>query len=51
MKPVKKSGRKRAAIWRRAEDIQDTHLARRRLARGGRRVTLEALEKKKAQKR
>lgn len=36
----------REAILRHIEDIEDAHLARRRLARGGRRVTLESLEKK-----
>lgn len=41
----------REAILRQIEDIEDYYLARRRLARGGPRVTLEALErqvKKKA---
>ena len=42
----------REAILRHIEDIEDAHLAQRRLARGGRRVTLEALEKKlKSRKR
>ena len=48
---VKKIGRNksvqtREAILRHIEDIEDAHLARRRLARGDRRVTLEAIEKK-----
>lgn len=34
----------REAILRHIEDIEDAYLARRRLARGGRRVTLEQLE-------
>ncbi len=37
----------REAILRHIEDIEDTYLARRRLARGGSRVTLETLEKKR----
>jgi len=37
----------REAILRHIEDIEDAYLARRRLARGGPRVTLEALEKKR----
>jgi predicted DNA-binding protein len=35
----------REAIVRQLEDIEDCYLARRRLARGGRRVTLESLER------
>jgi RHH-type rel operon transcriptional repressor/antitoxin RelB len=34
----------REAILRQLEDIEDDYLARRRLARGGARVTLERLE-------
>ena len=34
----------REAILRQIEDIEDDYLARRRLARGGSRVTLERLE-------
>jgi RHH-type transcriptional regulator, rel operon repressor / antitoxin RelB len=34
----------REAILRQLEDIEDYYLARRRLARGGPRVTLESLE-------
>ena len=34
----------RQAILRHIEDIEDTYLARKRLARGGRRITLEQLE-------
>jgi RHH-type rel operon transcriptional repressor/antitoxin RelB len=34
----------REAILRQLEDIEDYYLARRRLGRGGRRVTLESLE-------
>jgi len=34
----------REAILRQIEDIEDYYLARRRLARGGPRVTLESLE-------
>jgi len=46
---AKKTGRTksfyaREAILRHIEDIEDYHLARRRLARRGRRVTLEQLE-------
>ena len=46
---AKKTGRTksfyaREAILRHIEDLEDYHLAQRRLARGGRRVTLEALE-------
>jgi RHH-type rel operon transcriptional repressor/antitoxin RelB len=35
----------REAILRHIEDIEDDYLARRRLARGGPRVTLESLER------
>jgi RHH-type rel operon transcriptional repressor/antitoxin RelB len=35
----------REAILRQIEDIEDYYLARRRLARGGPRVTLERLER------
>jgi predicted DNA-binding protein len=35
----------REAILRHIEDIEDDHLARRRLQRGGERVTLESLER------
>ena len=47
---AKKTGRTksfyaREAILRHLEDIEDYHLAQRRLRRGGERVTLEALEK------
>jgi RHH-type rel operon transcriptional repressor/antitoxin RelB len=46
---AKKTGRSksfyaREAILRHLEDIEDFHLARRRLARDGDRVTLEELE-------
>jgi RHH-type rel operon transcriptional repressor/antitoxin RelB len=46
---AKKTGRTksfyaREAILRHIEDIEDYHLARRRLARRGKRVTLEELE-------
>jgi RHH-type rel operon transcriptional repressor/antitoxin RelB len=46
---AKKTGRTksfyaREAILRHIEDFEDYHLARRRLARGGERVTLEELE-------
>ena len=46
----KKTGRTksfyaREAILRQIEDIEDYYLARRRLARGGSRVTLESLER------
>ena len=34
----------REAILRHLEDLEDFHLARRRLARGGARVTLDELE-------
>jgi RHH-type rel operon transcriptional repressor/antitoxin RelB len=47
---AKKTGRSksyyaREAIVRQLEDIEDYYLARRRLARGGPRVTLESLER------
>ncbi len=47
---AKKTGRSksyyaREAILRQIEDIEDDYLARRRLARGGPRVTLESLER------
>jgi RHH-type rel operon transcriptional repressor/antitoxin RelB len=47
---AKKTGRSksyyaREAILRQIEDIEDTYLARRRLKRGGPRVTLESLER------
>jgi RHH-type transcriptional regulator, rel operon repressor / antitoxin RelB len=47
---AKKTGRTksfyaREAILRHIEDLEDYHLAQRRLARRGRRVTLEALER------
>jgi RHH-type rel operon transcriptional repressor/antitoxin RelB len=47
---AKKTGRTksfyaREAILRQIEDIEDYYLARRRLARGGGRVTLETLER------
>jgi RHH-type rel operon transcriptional repressor/antitoxin RelB len=54
---AKKTGRTksyyaREAIVRQIEDIEDYYLARRRLARGGPRVTLETLERRmKAPKR
>jgi RHH-type rel operon transcriptional repressor/antitoxin RelB len=35
----------REAILRHLEDLEDYHLAQRRLARGGERVTLEELER------
>ena len=38
----------REAILRHIEDLEDDHLARRRLARGGERVTLEELERELA---
>jgi RHH-type transcriptional regulator, rel operon repressor / antitoxin RelB len=55
---AKKTGRStsyyaREAIVRQIEDIEDYYLARRRLARGGPRVTLESLEqqlKRRAQR-
>jgi RHH-type rel operon transcriptional repressor/antitoxin RelB len=48
---AKKTGRTksyyvREAILRQIEDIEDYYLARRRLARGGPRVTLESLERR-----
>lgn len=47
---AKKTGRTksfyaREAILRQIEDIEDYYLARRRLARGGARVTLESVER------
>jgi RHH-type rel operon transcriptional repressor/antitoxin RelB len=47
---AKKTGRTksfyaREAILRHVEDLEDFHVARRRLQRGGKRVTLEDLEK------
>jgi RHH-type rel operon transcriptional repressor/antitoxin RelB len=50
---AKKTGRSksyyvREAIVRQIEDIEDYYLARRRLARGGPRVSLEALERRTA---
>jgi RHH-type rel operon transcriptional repressor/antitoxin RelB len=47
---AKKTGRTksfyaREALLRHIEDLEDEHLARRRLARGGQRVTLEELER------
>ena len=47
---AKKTGRTksfyaREAIVRQIEDIEDYYLARRRLTRGGSRVTLESLER------
>ena len=47
---AKKTGRSksyyaREAILRQLEDIEDDYLARRRLSRGGPRVTLESLER------
>jgi RHH-type transcriptional regulator, rel operon repressor / antitoxin RelB len=47
---AKKTGRTksfyaREAILRQIEDIEDYYLARRRLARGGQRVTLKSLER------
>ena len=35
----------REAIMRHIEDLEDYHIAQRRLRRGGKRVTLEELEK------
>jgi len=48
---AKKTGRTksyyaREAILRQIEDLEDYYLARRRLARGGRRVRLESLERR-----
>ncbi|HLA20109.1 MAG TPA: DUF6290 family protein [Pseudolabrys sp.] len=53
---AKKTGRTksfyaREAIMRHIEDIEDYHLASRRLARRGKRVTLEQLEKELGAKR
>ena len=50
MTDAKKPGRSksyyaREAVLRQIEDIEDYHLARRRLARDGSRVTLETLER------
>ena len=50
MTDAKKTGRSksyyaREAVLRLIEDIEDYHLARRRLARDGSRVTLETLER------
>lgn len=47
---AKKTGRTksfyaREAILRHVEDLEDFHLAQRRLRRGGKRVTLEQLER------
>ena len=47
---AKKTGRTksfyaREAILRQIEDIEDYYLARRRLTRGGQRITLESLER------
>lgn len=47
---AKKTGRTksfyaREAILRHIEDMEDYHLARRRLARGGRNIALEELER------
>jgi RHH-type rel operon transcriptional repressor/antitoxin RelB len=52
---AKKTGRTksfyaREAILRHIEDLEDYHLAKERLARGGARVTLEELERKLAEK-
>jgi len=48
---AKKTGRSKSyyaceALVRQLEDIEDYYLARRRLARPGRRVTLEGLERR-----
>jgi RHH-type transcriptional regulator, rel operon repressor / antitoxin RelB len=53
---AKKTGRSksfyaREAILRHLEDLEDYHLARRRLARKARRVTLEELERELAETR
>ncbi len=53
---AKKTGRTksfyaREAIVRQIDDIEDYYLARRRLARGGPRVTLESLERQLLKKR
>ena len=52
---AKKTGRSksyyaREAILRQIEDIEDYYLARRRLARGGPRLTLEDLERRHARR-
>ena len=43
-----KSYHAREAIMRQLEDIEDDYLARRRLARGGPRLTLESLKRRLA---
>jgi RHH-type rel operon transcriptional repressor/antitoxin RelB len=53
---AKKTGRTksfyaREAILRHIEDLEDYHIARRRLARRGRRVTLEQLERELLEER
>jgi len=53
---AKKTGRSksfyaREAILRHLEDLEDYHLARRRLARNTKRVTLEELERELAETR
>jgi RHH-type rel operon transcriptional repressor/antitoxin RelB len=53
---AKKTGRSksfyaREAILRHLEDLEDYHLARRRLARKAARVTLEELERERAETR
>jgi RHH-type rel operon transcriptional repressor/antitoxin RelB len=53
---AKKTGRSksfyaREAILRHLEDLEDYHLARRRLARKAKRVTLEELERELAETR
>ncbi len=53
---AKKTGRTksfyaREAILRHIEDLEDYHLAQRRLARRGRRVTLEQLERELLEER
>jgi RHH-type transcriptional regulator, rel operon repressor / antitoxin RelB len=53
---AKKTGRTksfyaREAILRHIEDLEDYHLAQRRLARGGRRVMLEQLERELLEER
>ena len=40
----------REAIVRHIEDIEDYYLAKRRLARGGQRVTLESIERRLKQR-
>jgi len=52
---AKKTGRTksfyaREAILRHLEDLEDDHIARRRLARGGPRVTLDELERARDEK-